>query len=105
MAEMNMFDFTFASVIVAFVNIALLGIVIFTYAQNLRVIRSYYTIGLVIVASMLLIQNIVIIGFWSTLYMHSSEFMKTVDMISHYLFAINVVQTIGLSILLWITRR
>lgn len=105
MAEMNMFDFTFASVILAFVNIALLGIIIFTYAQNLRVIRSYYTIGLVIVASMLLIQNIVIIGFWSTLYMHSSEFMKTVDMISHYLFTINVVQTIGLSILLWITRR
>jgi len=105
MAEMIMFDFTFASVIVAFVNIALLGIVIFTYAQNLRVILSYYTIGLVIVASMLLIQNIVIIGFWSTLYMHSSDFMKTVDMVSPYLFAINIVQTIGLSILLWITRR
>jgi len=103
MAEM--FDYTFAAVIFAFVNIVLLGILITTYAQNLRVIRSYFTIGMVFVAAMLLIQNIMIIGFWSTLYMESSEFMKTVDMVSHYMFVINLAQTIGLSILVWITRR
>ena len=103
MAEM--FDYTFAAVIFAFVNIVLLGILIITYAQNLRVIRSYFTVGMVFVAAMLLIQNIMIIGFWSTLYMESSEFMKTVDMISSYMFVINLVQTIGLSILVWITRR
>lgn len=103
MAEM--FDYTFAAVIFAFVNIVLLGILITTYTQNLRVIRSYFTIGMVFVAAMLLIQNIMIIGFWSTLYMESSEFMKTVDMISHYMFVINLVQTIGLSVLVWITRR
>lgn len=103
MAEM--FDYTFASVIFAFVNIVLLGILIATYAQNLRIIRSYFTIGMVFVAAMLLIQNIMIIGFWSTLYMESSSFMKTIDMVSHYMFVINLVQTIGLSILVWITRR
>jgi len=103
MAEM--FDYTFAAVIFAFVNIVLLGVLITTYAQNLRVIRSYFTTGMVFVTAMLLIQNVMIIGFWSTLYMESSEFMKTVDMVSHYMFVINLVQTLGLSILVWITRR
>jgi len=101
----EMFDYTFAAVIFAFVNIVLLGILITTYAQNLRVIRSYFTMGMVFFAAMLFIQNIMIIGFWSTLYMESSEFMKTVDMVSHYMFVINLVQTLGLSILVWITRR
>lgn len=101
----EMFDYTFAAVIFAFVNIVLLGILITTYVQNLRIIRSYFTVGMVFVAVMLLIQNIMIIGFWSTLYMESVEFMKTVDVISHYMFAINLVQTVGLAILVWITRR
>jgi hypothetical protein len=103
MAEM--FDFTFAAVIFAFVNIILLSILIITYSQNIRLIKSYFTVGMLFVAALLLIQNVMIIGFWSTLYMESSEFMKTVDMLSHYMFAINLAQTIGLSVLVWITRR
>ena len=102
---MGMEDYTIATVIVAAINIVLLGIIISIYVQNLRIIKSYYTVGLVLVTSLLLIQNIVIIGFWQTLYMHSSEIMMTIDMISHYLFTITVVQTVGLSVLLWITRR
>jgi len=98
-------DYTIGTVIVATLNITLLGIIISIYVQNLLIIKSYYTIGLVLVTSLLLIQNIVIIGFWQTLYMDSSEIMKTVDMISHYLFTITAVQTIGLMILFWITRR
>ena len=101
----EMFDYTFASVILAIINIILLGITLSTFLQNLRAIKSYITIGLVIVAIMLLIQNILIIGFWQTLYMESSQFMMTIDMISHYLFVINLMQTIGLSVLVWITRR
>lgn len=101
----DMFDYTFASVIFAFVNIVLLGVLIITYTQNLRMIKSYFTTGMIIFAVMLLIQNIMIIGFWSTLYMESSEFMKTIDMISQYMFAINLAQTFALGILVWITRR
>ena len=101
----DMFDYTFAAVIFAFVNIVLLGILIFTYAQNIRIIRSYFTLGMLFVAALLLVQNIMIIGFWSTLYMESTDFMKTIDMISHYMFVINLVQTMGLGILVWITRR
>ena len=100
-----MVDFMLAAVVSAFLNISLLLIVIATYVQNMRVIRSYYTSGLVLVAALLMIQNIVIVLFWSTLYMDDKALMMSADMVSHYLFAINVIQTIGLSVLVWITRR
>mgnify|MGYP000199727482 FL=1 len=100
-----MVDFMLAAVASAFLNIVLLLIVIGTYIQNMRVIRSYYTSGLVLVAVLLMIQNIVIVLFWSTLYMDDKALMMSADMVSHYLFVINVIQSIGLSILVWITRR
>ena len=100
-----MIDFMLAAVISAFLNIGLLLVVIGTYVQNMRVIRSYYTSGLVLVAALLMIQNIVIVLFWSTLYMDDKALMMSADMVSHYLFTINVIQTVGLSILVWITRR
>ena len=100
-----MIDFMLAAVISAFINIGLLLVTIGTYVQNMRVIRSYYTSGLVLVAGLLLIQNIVIVLFWSTLYMDDKALMMSADTISHYLFAINVIQTTGLAILVWITRR
>ena len=100
-----MIDFMLAAVVSAFLNIALLLVVITTYVQNMRVIRSYYTSGLVLVAALLMLQNVVIVLFWSTLYMDDKALMISADMVSHYLFAINVIQTIGLSVLVWITRR
>ena len=100
-----MIDFMLAAVVSAFLNIALLLIVIITYVQNMRVIRSYYTSGLVLVAALLMLQNVVIVLFWSTLYMDDKALMMSADMVSHYLFAINIIQTIGLSVLVWITRR
>ena len=68
-------------------------------------IRSYYTSGLVLVAALLMIQNVVIVIFWFTLYMDDKALMMSADMVSHYLFVINVIQTGGLSVLVWITRR
>jgi len=100
-----MVDFMLAAVVSAFLNIGLLGVAIGTYVQNLRVIRSYYTSGLVLVAFLLMIQNIVIVLFWFTLYMDDKALMMSADIVAHYLFAINVIQTIGLSVLVWITRR
>jgi hypothetical protein len=94
-----------AAVVSAFLNIGLLLVAIATYVQNMRVIRSYYTSGLVLVASLLMLQNIVIVLFWFTLYMNDKALMMSADMLAHYLFAINVIQTIGLSVLVWITRR
>ena len=100
-----MVDFMLAAVIAAFLNIGLLLVTICTYVQNMRVIRSYYTSGLVLVAVLLMIQNIVIVIFWFTLYMDDKALMVSADMISHYLFTIVVIQTVGLSILVWISRR
>ena len=100
-----MIDFMIAAVVSAFLNIVLLLVIIGTYIQNMMVIRSYYTSGLVLVAAMLMLQNIVIVLFWSTLYMDDKALMMSADMVSHYLFTINVIQSIGLSVLVWITRR
>ncbi len=100
-----MIDFMIAAVVSAFLNIVLLLVIIGTYIQNVMVIRSYYTTGLVLVAAMLMLQNIVIVLFWSTLYMDDKALMMSADMVSHYLFVINVIQSIGLSVLVWITRR
>jgi hypothetical protein len=58
-------DFMLAAA-AAFVNIALLGALVATYIQNMRMIRSYLTLGLVIVASLFTIQNIVILVFGPT---------------------------------------
>ena len=100
-----MVDFMLAAVVSAFLNIGLLLVIIGTYLQNMRVIRSYYTSGLVLVAALLMLQNAVIVLFWSTLYMDDKALMMSADMVSHYLFTINIIQSIGLSVLVWITRR
>jgi hypothetical protein len=89
----------------AIANIAFLAVIIATYIQNIRVIKSYFTYGLVIVASLFMVQNIVIVIFWSTLYMAGPSIQGIVNSAAPYLFAINLAQTAGLSILLWITRK
>jgi len=98
-------DFMLAAAGAAIANIGLLGVIIATYVQNIRVIKSYFTYGLVVVASLFMIQNIVIVIFWSRLYMAGPSIQGIVDSAAPYLFAINLAQTIGLSILLWITRK
>jgi hypothetical protein len=98
-------DFMLAAAGAAIANIGLLAVIIATYVQNIRLIKSYFTYGLVIVASLFMVQNIVIVIFWSTLYMAGPSIQGIIDSAAPYLFAINLAQTAGLSILLWITRR
>ena len=89
----------------AITNIGLLAVIIATYIQNARLIKSYFTYGLVLVASLFIVQNIVIVIFWSNLYMAGPTIKNIVDAAAPYLFAINTAQSAGLAILLWITRR
>ena len=89
----------------AITNIVLLAVIIATYIQNARLIKSYFTYGLVLVASLFIVQNIVIVIFWSNLYMAGPTIKNIVDAAAPYLFAINTAQSAGLAILLWITRR
>jgi hypothetical protein len=89
----------------ALLNIGLLGGIMATYIQNMRLIKSYFTAGLVLVASLFIVQNIVIVIFWSNLYMAGPAIKDIVDAAAPYLFAINAAQSAGLTVLLWITRR
>jgi uncharacterized protein with PQ loop repeat len=98
-------DFMLAAAVAALTNIGLLAGLITTYIQNMQVIKSYFTGGLVLVASLFIIQNIVIVIFWSNLYLAGPAIKNIVDSASPYLFAINSAQSVGLAILLWITRR
>jgi hypothetical protein len=100
-----MMDFMLAAAAAALTNIGLLGGLIVTYIQNMRLIRSYFTAGLVLVASLFIAQNIVIVIFWSNLYVAGPSIKSIVDEAAPYLFAINTSQSVGLAILLWITRR
>ena len=94
-----------AAAVAALLNIGLLCGIVATYVQNMRLIRSYFTIGLVVVASLFIVQNIVIVIFWSTLYMAGPSIKNIIDAAAPYLFAINVAQSAALAVLLWITRR
>jgi hypothetical protein len=98
-------DFMLAAAVAALLNIGLLGGIVATYIQNMRLIRSYFTIGLVIVASLFVVQNIVIVVFWSTLYMAGPSIKNIIDAAAPYLFAINVAQSAALAVLFWITRK
>ncbi|HKG71621.1 MAG TPA: hypothetical protein VKA87_06960 [Nitrososphaeraceae archaeon] len=98
-------DFMLAAAGAAITNIGLLAVIIATYIQNARLIKSYFTYGLVLVASLFIVQNIVIVIFWSNLYMAGPAIKNIVDAAAPYLFAINTAQSAGLAILLWISRR
>jgi heme A synthase len=98
-------DFMLGAAAAALLNIGLLGAIMVTYVQNLRLIKSYFTLGLVLVASLFIVQNIVIVIFWSNLYSAGPAIQDIVDAAAPYLFAINAAQSAGLSVLLWITRK
>ena len=98
-------DFMIAAAIAALLNIGLLGGIMITYLQNVRLIKSYFTYGLVIVAGLFIVQNIVVVIFWSQLYLAGPAIKNIVDAAAPYLFAINSAQSVGLAVLLWITRK
>lgn len=98
-------DFMLGAAAAALANIGLLGGIIAMYIQSLRLIKSYFTWGLVIVASLFIIQNIVIVIFWSNLYTAGPAIKNIVDAAAPYLFAINAAQSGGLAVLFWITRK
>ena len=72
-------DFMIAAAVAALLNIGLLGGVMFTYIQNIRLIKSYFTYGLIIVAALFIVQNIVIVIFWSQLYLAGPAIKDIVD--------------------------
>ena len=98
-------DFMIGAAIAAILNIGLLGAIIVIYAQNARLIKSYFTYGLITVSSSFMVQNIVVVIFWFNLYSAGPAIKNIVDAAAPYLFVINLAQTIGLSVLVWINSK
>ncbi|WP_186434158.1 hypothetical protein [Candidatus Nitrosocosmicus arcticus] len=52
-----------------------------------------------------MVQNIVIVIFWFNLYTDGPAIKAVVDAAALYLFVINLAQTIGLAVMVWINTR
>lgn len=98
-------DFMIAAAIAAILNIGLLGTTIVIYVQNTRLIKSYFTYGLITVSSAFMVQNIVIVIFWFNLYTAGPAIKGVVDAAAPYLFIINLAQTVGLAVMVWINAK
>jgi len=80
-------------------NSVLLGILIFIYARNLTKIRSNFTLGLLIFAGFLLIQNLI------GAYLGIGYMSSMTEPFENYAFAINITETIALLALFWISWK
>lgn len=88
-----------ASIGLQAVNIVLLLALISVYVMSLRKLKSSFTIGLLIFASFLLIQNVVGICL-EFFYMHSMT-----ENFENYAFAVNMAQTVALASLFWMSWK
>ncbi len=86
-----------ASALISAANIAVLGILLALYGKTYASSRAQFTLGLIFFASLLLFQNA--LGIYS--YVTMAHFFA--DAVLPYLFAINIAELGGLSILLKVT--
>lgn len=88
-----------SSIGLQFVNTILLVALIVVYARNLTKIKSNFTVGLLVFAGFLLLQNILGIFYGFSI----GEQMG--GMVENYVFAINITETIALLALFWISWK
>ena len=95
---------SYLSIIVGIANICLLLALIYIYLKNYRQLKSKFTMGLLIFASLLLLQNAVSTGFLIlNLFVGMGHHGFDIDRPQFPLSSINVIQLIALSVLLKIT--
>jgi len=87
----------------AFVNVALVLILLALYYQSWRRLRSTLTVSLMIFAAFFLVQNLVIVVFWYILYGLVPAAQAIVVAAAPYLVLINLLETVGLSNLVRVT--
>jgi hypothetical protein len=87
----------------ALLNVAFLVILAGLYLQSWRKMRSNLTIGLIVFAVFLLIQNMIIIVFWYILYGLVPEAQAIVVSAAPYLTAINLMESLALGAIVRIT--
>ncbi|MCZ3365475.1 MULTISPECIES: hypothetical protein [Methanobacterium] len=95
---------SYLSIVVGIANICLLIALIYIYMKNYRQLKSKFTMGLLVFASLLLLQNVVSTGFLIlNLVMGMGQHGFDIDRPQFPLSSINVIQLIALSVLLKIT--
>jgi hypothetical protein len=81
------------------VNVLLLIGLIWIYSSSFRKIRAQFTAGLLFFAALFLVQNLI------SLYSFVTMFMYYAPGVTGLMLAITVVQTAGLAIVLWTGLR
>ncbi|MGB9977840.1 hypothetical protein [Methanobacterium sp.] len=95
---------SYLSIVVGIANICLLIALIYIYMKNYRQIKSKFTMGLLVFASLLLLQNVISTGILIlNLIMGMGHHGFDIDRPQFPLSSINVIQLIALSVLLKIT--
>jgi hypothetical protein len=87
----------------AFLNVALVLVLLVLYFQSWRRVKSSLGLSLVTFACFFLIQNLVIIVFWLVLYGLGPQFRDVVVGGAPYLTAINALESVGLGNLVRVT--
>ena len=92
---------TMAEIVALFslLNVLLLIGLIWIYLSSFRKIRAQFTLGLVFFAALFLVQNLI------ALYSFLAMFMYYASGVTGIVMAITIVQTAGLSIMLWTGLR
>lgn len=85
--------------VLAVLNIVLLLGLLFIYGRAYGSIRSYFTLGLLLFASLFLFQNVI------AAYSYLAMAPLVQGAASTYILAITAVQALGLSVLLFVTWR
>lgn len=80
-------------------NVLLLLGLIVVYGSSFRKIRAEFTVGLLFFASVFLVQNLI------ALYSYVTMFMYFASGVGGLVLAITVAQTAGLAVLLWMSLR
>jgi hypothetical protein len=81
------------------VNVLLLIGLLWIYASSFRRIRAEFTVGLLVFAGLFLLQNLI------SLYSFLTMFMYYAQGVTGMVLAITVVQTAGLGVILWTGLR
>lgn len=81
------------------INIILTLILVVIYLRNYKAINSKLTLGFAFVVLAFLVQNLA--NFW----FYNSLIAQGITFISAFHFTVNLIQMIGLSILVWITWK
>ena len=95
---------SYLAIAVGIANICLLVALIYVYMKNYRQLKSKFTMGLLVFASLLLLQNVISTSFLVVnLILGMGHHGLDIDRPQFPLSSINIIQLIALSILLYIT--